>query len=393
MQPLAHFTSTPWLTSTDIQKLQQEGKEKGWTFTIGETVATRRSFSELCGLIEPENWWATAEFDPCIPTRNLPEKFDWRQQGGCTSVKDQGPCGSCWAFGSLAPLECNILIKDKIEVDLSEQWLVSCNKEGWGCNGGWWAHRYFQYMKDPCNGTGAVLENDFPYAAKNLPCDCPYPHKYFIDDWKFIGFGQGIPPIDSMKQAILQYGPISVAVAVNQGFGAYTGGIFNDNTPAQINHAVSLVGWDDTLGTQGVWILRNSWGPNWGDNGYMYIEYGVCKVGYAACYVVYPVKTDIAISGGLTGVKIDITNRANITSTDINWEFSMTGGLKKAIDFSLQSTIDTLEPGKTVHKRVTRFGFGYIQISISADPLKSGKVAKTANALLCGLTVILLPNQ
>ncbi len=393
MQQTADELSTPWLTSGDIQKLQQEGKEKGWTFTIGENSATKRSFSELCGFVEPDNWWTDAEFDPCIPTRDLPKKFDWRELGGCTPIKNQGPCGSCWAFGTLAPLECNILIKDKIEVDLSEQWLVSCNREGWGCNGGWWAHEYFQYKTDLNNETGAVLEKDFQYEAKNLPCDGPYPHKYFIDNWKFIGFGQGIPAVSSMKQAIMTYGPISVAVAVNQGFGAYTGGVFNDNTPAQINHAVALVGWDDTLGTQGVWILRNSWGPDWGDGGYMYIEYGVCKVGYAACYIVYPVKTHIKISGGLTAVNIEIANMADLPSTDIQWKFTMTGGLKKTIDFSLESTIKVLESGASIHKRIPRFGFGPIQISVTVDPLTTGKVAKTAHAYLFGLSVVMLPNN
>ncbi len=101
--------------------------------------------------------------------RDLPDAFDWRDVDGVTSVKNQASCGSCWAFGTVGPLECNIKIKDGIEVDLSEQWLVSCNRDGWGCGGGWWAHDYHEWKDDPCDGVGAVLEEYFPYQALDLP--------------------------------------------------------------------------------------------------------------------------------------------------------------------------------------------------------------------------------
>jgi putative hemolysin len=105
------------------------------------------------------------------PVRDLPSYFDWRDSGGCTSIKDQASCGSCWAFGTAAALECNILIKDGVEEDLSEQWLLSCNQEGYTCSGGWWVHEYFQYATDPCGGSGAVLERAFPYTATDAPCN------------------------------------------------------------------------------------------------------------------------------------------------------------------------------------------------------------------------------
>ena len=285
-----------WLTLEDIENLQERGKREGWTFTVGVNSATSRSISELCGLIEPENWWEDADFDPMNPTLDIPDEYDWRDYDGVTSVKNQGSCGSCWAFGTVGPLECNILIKDGIEVDLSEQWLVSCNSDGWSCGGGWWAHNYHQFKTDPCGGTGAVLEEYFPYQARNLPCDCPYPHDYLIDDWSFVGMGQGIPSVSSIKQAIMQYGPVSVAIAVDSAFGGYSGGVFNHDSSASINHAVVLVGWDDNQGENGVWYLRNSWGPGWGEDGYMRIEYGKCQVGYAACYVDYPGQPKVLMS-------------------------------------------------------------------------------------------------
>ena len=387
-------SSAPWITDADIIALQQQAIEDGWTFTIGKNPATDRSLSELCGLVEPDNWWVNASFEPCVPSTILPSHFDWRELGGCTPVKNQGGCGSCWAFGTMAPLECNILIKDHKEVDLSEQWLVSCNRNGWGCNGGWWAHDYFQWKMDQSNGTGAVLEKDFPYKASDLPCNGPFQHPYLIDSWHFIGFSQGVAPTDSIKQAIMTYGPISVACAVTQAFGAYDGGVFNEDDPhAQINHAVALVGWDDSQGENGVWFLRNSWGPGWGEDGYMRIEYKVCKVGYAACYVNYPVKTTIEISSGLFGVTVGLRNVGNTATTDIKYSISLKGGILGAINTSFGDTIDSLEPGVIVYERIPLLGFGPLSISISVVPENAGKTAKHAEGFLCGLLFFVVRNQ
>jgi C1A family cysteine protease len=284
---MAGTSSADGLSSADIAALQKQGESEGWTFTVGENPATAYSLDELCGLKVPENWWVGAKFDPCAPTKSLPTTFSWCDSGGCTPVKNQGSCGSCWAFGTVGPLECNIKLKDGITVDLSEQWLVSCNTYGWGCGGGWWAHDFHQSQTDPCGGTGAVLETNFPYVASDVPCNCPYPHDYLIDDWAFVGNSYSIPPVASIKQAILDYGPVSVAVYANVAMQAYTGGVFNGCATGEVNHAVVLVGWDDTQGTAGVWIMRNSWSSGWGEGGYMRIPYDCSNIGYAASYVDY----------------------------------------------------------------------------------------------------------
>ena len=88
--------------------------------------------------------------------------------------------------------------------------------------------------------------------------------------------------INSIKYAIKKYGPIASSVAVDSHFKYYKKGIFNHSNKLKVNHAVILAGWDDTLGESGCWILKNSWGPRWGENGFMYIEYGKCGVGMAA---------------------------------------------------------------------------------------------------------------
>ncbi len=220
----------------------------------------------------------------------LPTSFDWRSQGGCTPVRDQGGCGSCWAFGTVAVLEAAILIRHGIEVDLSEQWLLNCNRDGFSCSGGWFAHDYHQWKVDSCGHVGAVLESNAPYAATEQACNCSLPHSYRIDSWDYIGpdgDSDGVPDVEAIKQAIMTYGPVSAAVYVDAPFTAYTGGVFNASAAGSVNHAIVLVGWDDAQGRSGVWILRNSWGEYWGESGYMRIEYGCSSVGHSACYVDY----------------------------------------------------------------------------------------------------------
>lgn len=382
-----------WISDADLAALQEQALTEGWTFSVGTNTATVQPFSDLCGLVEPDNWWVDASFDLCYPSGELPSHFDWRELNGCTPVKNQGGCGSCWAFGTLAPLECNILIRDHKEVDLSEQWLVSCNTNGWGCHGGWWAHDYLQWRMDRFNGTGAVLEKEFPYKAIDVACDGPYHHPYLIDSWRYIGFPHAVAPTEAIKQAILTYGPVSVACAVTSAFGAYTGGVFNENdSNAGINHAVALVGWDDRQGENGVWFLRNSWGTGWGEEGYMRIEYGVCKVGYAACYVKYPVKTKVEIMGGLLGVVVGIRNTGNTATTRILCNISLRGGMFGVINTVLNDTIDCLEPGKIVYERLPHLGFGPVSVSVWVTPENAGKTSRYAEGLLCGLFLFVLRN-
>ena len=276
-----------------ISRLERMAEEKGWTFSVGENEATQYGINELCGLVEPDNWQETANFDNTITaTSGLPEKFDWRNSGGVTPVKNQGHCGSCWAFGTVGVLESVIKIESGYTVDLSEQWLVSCNKANWGCDGGWWAHGYHAGTVGRCGGTGAVLEENFPYMARDTSCSGPYPHDYLLKDtngdgngWNYVGSASGTPSVDKIKQAIYDYGPIGSAIHVSEAFQSYNSGIFNEDVDYRVNHAVLLVGWDDTQGKNGVWILKNSWGTNWGENGYMRIEYGCNHVGYSANYI------------------------------------------------------------------------------------------------------------
>ena len=271
------------LSQADIEALKAEGRAKGWTFKIGHNSATDRSLDELCGLIIPPDWEPPqVRGASATPRDELQGFFDWRVLRGTTLMKDQGACGSCWAFSAIGPIESAILIKEGVEVDLSEQWLMSCTDAG-SCGGGW--HEYALNMS-LCSIEGAVLEQDFPYTAADVPCGGPYVYPYCIDDYVYVG-DESLADVPYLKQAIFDYGPISVAVAADPAFQAYLGGVFNAHNPGWTNHAVGLVGWDDNQGENGVWIMRNSWGPDWGEYGYMRIEYGCSSIGYASFAVDY----------------------------------------------------------------------------------------------------------
>jgi hypothetical protein len=275
-----------------IKAIRDQVRARGGTFEVGYSAAMDKRINQLCGLRVPLGW--NKDDAPQVPMLEAsvqapPSSYDWRLLNGVTPIKNQGSCGGCWSFGTVGPLESQILLKDGVTVDLSEQYLISCNLSGWSCNGGWWAHDYhLNRAGRDNNGAGAVLESSKPYTATNSTCTGPYSHPYKISNWGYVASQSAVPSVQALKQAIYTYGPISVAVYVGNAFQAYTGGIFNTNESGSVNHAVVLVGWNDDLGTDnGYWILRNSWGASWGESGYMKIRYNISQVGYGANFIEY----------------------------------------------------------------------------------------------------------
>ena len=259
-----------------------------------------------------------APFDNSV--LSLPASYNWCNLGGCTPVKNQGDCGSCWAFGTVGPLEANIKMWDAQTRDLAEQYLVSCASEYNGCNGGWFAHDYHEW-KIPAGelAAGSVYEANFPYQAKDssqgVGCNYtpsytqPHPHHEKIATWAEVDPGASIPAVSDIKQAIYEHGPVGAAICVSSAFGGYITGTFQTDESAAcdggVNHAIVLVGWDD--GRQ-AWRLRNSWGSGWGDGGYMWIRWGTSNVGLGANYVVYGVPSNLMASAS--------SNRINLAWSD-----------------------------------------------------------------------------
>jgi len=249
-----------------IAQMRADIRANGWTFEVDVNPAMQYSIEQLCNFkpeLQPFDPEYEGEDNNCVAA-TLPSSYT----GVYTPVKNQGSCGSCWAFGTIGAMEAAYKKKYGTTLDLSEQYLVSCNTLGYGCDGGWFA---FAMCKSP----GAILESCFPYKAVDAPCSyCSNPTRYYLPS-----YGSVSTTTAKIKQAIYTYGSVAAAVYVNSYFQAYKSGTFTGCQNGTVNHAIILCGWDDA---KGAWLLKNSWGTGWGINGFMWIKYGCSRVGYGA---------------------------------------------------------------------------------------------------------------
>jgi cathepsin L len=226
-----------------------------------------------------------AEIEKQIPPNceSLPE-FDWRKQGKVTPIRDQRACGSCWDFSAMAAFESSELIRNNLSTDTSEQQVLDCSGGG-SCAGGWYMPVFDWTIKH-----GVGKEADDPYTATSGACKTGMNSPFQAVAWGFVQADGGIPTVPALKQAICKYGANSVAVEATAAFQAYVGGVFDEHdTSHGINHAVALVGWDDS---KKAWLMKNSWGTDWGETGgygsergYMWIAYDSNNIGYHAAWV------------------------------------------------------------------------------------------------------------
>jgi PKD repeat protein/C1A family cysteine protease len=224
--------------------------------------------------------------------RSAPSYWNWAEKGVVTPVRDQGSCGSCWAFGSVAGFEAKILKKDGEAKDVSEQYAVSCNDFGFSCAGGWWVHDVWQqYVPAGEAGAGAVYETDFPYQAVDADCNPPHEHFEQLEGWAYVDDVPDKPwptqlhdpSVAQVKQKLLEWGPIPTALCTDN-WGSYKGGIMSGSTSKYTTHIVLITGYDDH---NQCWIIKNSWGDDWGENGYCRIRYGSHLVGQYSTYLKY----------------------------------------------------------------------------------------------------------
>lgn len=257
-----------------LERLREEIREKGYGYSVGMNPAMEIPLAHLCGTFPEGDPVEKGEPAPSA-ARSLPARFDWRDQLPPLPVRNQGVCGSCWAFAAVGVMEYQALIHDGVAIDLSEQLLVDCDRDdsNAGCEGG-----FLSLALAWLDLNGTVPEAWYPYRYKDFPWgSClsegisrPYRVREF-------GAAAGT---DLIKQAIYDHGPVATSVAVDNAFQAYAGGVFEGPGAPSTNHAVILTGWTDTdAAGNGYWILRNSWGASWGESGYMRIKYGAAKVG------------------------------------------------------------------------------------------------------------------
>ncbi|OVA20538.1 Peptidase C1A [Macleaya cordata] len=218
----------------------------------------------------------------------LPPSVDWRKKGAVTDVKDQGQCGSCWAFSTVVSVEGINQIKTKKLVSLSEQELVDCdNNDNQGCNGGLMENA-FEFIKQ--NG-GITTEQNYPYKAEDGTCDAlkENSHVVMIDGHEMVPVNDE----DALMKAVANQ-PVSVAIdAEGQDFQFYSEGVFNGDCGTELDHGVAIVGYGTTLDGTKYWTVKNSWGPEWGERGYIRMQRGVSKKG-GLCGIAmeasYPIK-------------------------------------------------------------------------------------------------------
>jgi C1A family cysteine protease len=226
------------------------------------------------------------------PVYGLPSSFDWRDQSKVTSVKDQDTCGTCWIFGTTSVLESAVLIGESVAYDFSEHSVALCVDRSW----------YYLYdgSTDPCQAggwgwlasevfikKGSVFETCNPYECSALNCDdscvcdnCPTVKK--VDGYR-LATNDG-SQIEVIKNAVYNQGPVTMAFYYSSsgGYSVAPWGLIYDYYPCSgsANHLVSIIGWNDAVphpnpghaGT-GAWIVKNSWGTGWGNEGFFYLAY------------------------------------------------------------------------------------------------------------------------
>ncbi len=202
-----------------------------------------------------------------------PSSLDWRNNNGnfVSSVKDQGNCGSCWAFAATGALESIRMIASNTpgaNLDLSEQVMVSCDTANQGCNGG-----YPDAAANFIKNTGLPVESCFPYTATDAPCSNACANwqasAYKATNWEYAATVN--PDVESIKSALATYGPLSTTMMVYEDLFYYSSGVYKYTSGSlQGGHAILIVGYDDA---GKYFIVKNSWGTSWGENGYFRIAY------------------------------------------------------------------------------------------------------------------------
>ena len=219
---------------------------------------------------------ANAKVATVAPYTGSSDAQDWTSIY-TTPVKDQGYCGSCWAFAASEQIESDAMRELGVTYLLSQQQLVECDKTSLGCNGGL-QERAYNYVK---RAGGIELDSDYPYTsgADGSADTCS------SDKNKFVLTVSGYETIKSGESAMASYikstGPLSIAIDAST-WSTYTGGIMS-TCGHDINHAVQLVGVDTGAG---YWKVRNSWSATWGEEGFIRLAYGqdTCGITYDVTY-------------------------------------------------------------------------------------------------------------
>lgn len=216
---------------------------------------------------------------------NPPEQIDWRDHGAVSPVEDQGKCGSCWAFAAAGQIEAQYYLKYKRRIKVSKQELIDCSSK-WtnnsGCDGGFQPDTFVYILLRGLSG-----EADYPYTSNGTgkAGECRETKKKAVPTLRAIKYFEGE---ENLRKVVGIFGPIWVVLSDDcdvQGFTKYSGGLYEHESlnclesvyhclfEPQEAHSVLVVGYGSRDG-ENYWILKNTWGDDWGDDGYMLFPRG-----------------------------------------------------------------------------------------------------------------------
>jgi len=202
----------------------------------------------------------------CEAVPDLPTAVDWRTKGVVTPIKNQGQCGSCWAFSATGSMEGQHALKTGKLVSLSESQIVDCDAKEAGCGGGW-MDGAFTYV---ITNHGIEFEKDYPYVPLGEPCTYNKTEKgATFSSYHDVKGGE-----TGLMEAVATVGPISVAIDASQpDFQLYQSGVYYnaDCSKTVLDHAVLVVGYGTTVNGTDYWLVKNSWGETWGNKGYIWM--------------------------------------------------------------------------------------------------------------------------
>lgn len=253
---------------SNVRYCQEFNRRNGLTFRLGVNQFSCHTPSEYKSLLGSQFYDLKTKMSKTVkPSKSTPDTFDWREKSVVNPIKNQGDCGSCWAFSTISTCESAFAISTGNLLQFSEQNLVDCSP-GFGCRSGW-TYIAVDYVLESQNGT-FNSEDQYPYTAVDGSC--------VFDSSKAVGKITEViyaekDDENDLKEKVASLGVASISIhSGNTPFMSYAGGILDDDECtgqfARIDHAVDVVGYGSEDGID-FWIVRNSWGTSWGEEGYV----------------------------------------------------------------------------------------------------------------------------